>query len=218
MKGRVTRSELLRKPAFQSRTRIWRALAHRYIEPGCGWCIQSLSEAARNGVGAPEFVSLAYLYFALRDRLTFDFVTGWIWQKWNQQATVVGQSDFLAFLEEMGRDHPQVRRWTENTRRKLAGNTLSALRDFGLLKGIRKRQIQRPAIAPETVFHLLSILQAEGLEGRPVLEAPDWRLFLWSTADVARSLGDLSQKGWIRFEKAGRTVILELIREPGVAP
>ena len=170
----------------------------------------------RRAQGSPEFVSLAYLYFALRDRLTFDFVISSIWPKWSQQATAIGQGDFFAFLEEAAEQYPQIGKWTESTRKKLARNTLSALRDFGLLSGVRKRHIQRPTIAPETVFHLLCILQAEGLEGRSVVDAPDWRLFLWSPADVARSLGDLSQNGWIRFEKAGHTVILELIRDPGV--
>jgi hypothetical protein len=30
------------------------------------------------------------------------------------------------------------------------------------------------------LYHRLSILSAEGLEGRALIEAPDWRLFLWS--------------------------------------
>ena len=215
LRGQIVRSQIVRKPAIQSRTRIWRALRHRYFAPECEWCLRCLTEAASGGSSSPGFVSLAYLYFALRDQLTFKFVTDVVWHKWNQQSTVIDRGDFLAFLEETDRNHPHVRKWKESTRKKLAGNTLAALRDFGLLKGARKRMIHRPAVSPEAVFHLLCILSAEGLEGRAVLEAPDWRLFLWSTADVARSFSELSQRGWIRFEKAGRTVILQLIRQPG---
>ena len=72
----------------------------------------------------------------------------------------MGRDDFLEFLEEAARSHPQIRKWKESTRKKLAGNTLAALRDFGLLKGTRKRQIQRPTVTPETIFHLLCILRA----------------------------------------------------------
>lgn len=215
--GQVSGSEILGKPAFQSRARIWRALRHRYFVPECEWCERCLAEASKGGAGSPEFASLAYLYFALRDRLTFEFVTDLVWRRWNQRATVLGRDDFLAFLDDAAESHPQLRKWKESTRKKLATNTLAALRDFGLLRGARKRQIQRPRITQETVFHLLCILHAEGLEGRAILEAPDWRLFLWSAADVARSLSELSQRGWIRFEKGGRMVIVELIREPGVA-
>ena len=54
----------------------------------------------------------------------------------------------------------------------------------------------------------LSFLPAEGLEGGPVVEAPDWRLFLWSGSEVAHALGELSQKRWIRHHD-GR-VLLDL--------
>ena len=124
-------------------------------------------------------------------------------QKWNQQVTVVGPGDFLAFLDDLAGEDPHVKTWKESTRKKLASNTLSALRDFGLLEGDPECVLQRPGIAPETVFHLLAILDAEGRRGRAVLEAPDWRLFLWSTSDVARALSDLAQKGWVRFERGG---------------
>jgi hypothetical protein len=62
----------------------------------------------------------------------------------------------------------------------------------------------------------LCILLSEGKRGRSLLEAPDWRLFLWSESQVVNALAILAQKGWIKFEKTGRTVILELIRFPEV--
>jgi hypothetical protein len=53
---------------------------------------------------------------------------------------------------------------------------------------------------------------AEGKRGRALLEAPDWRLFLWSEAQVVHALANLAQQQWMRFEKGGRTVIIELVR------
>src|ERR1700678_1266670 len=93
LKGQITRSEIVRKSAIQSRERIWRALRHRYFTPECDWCSRSLSEASTDGASAPGFISLAYLYFALRDRLTFTFVTDVVWQKWGQRSTVIGRDD-----------------------------------------------------------------------------------------------------------------------------
>jgi hypothetical protein len=89
---------------------------------------------------------------------------------------------------------------------------LAALRDFGVLNGIYSKQIQRPIVSAETVFHLLCVLLTEGHHGREVIEAPDWRLFLWTEDDVGKALADLAQRRWIRFERGGRTVILELVR------
>jgi hypothetical protein len=207
--------EILRKPSYETRQRILDSLTHRYFWPEGEWSIQSLAKATEAGARSPEFLSLAYLYYALRDRFTFEFIAGPVWERWRNRSTNITQADVLQFLEHQGAEEPQVRKWRESTRAKLASNTLTALREFGLLRGIYSKQIQKPVIAPETTFHLLCILLAEGQDGRSIVEARDWRLFLWSESEVAQALGELSQKRWIRFEKSGRTVILELLRKPG---
>jgi hypothetical protein len=180
------------------------------------WVGGSLAEATKSGLQSAEYLSLAYLYFALRDRLVFDFVTQVVSDKWQRQATAIDRSNVLDFLVQQADEFPRIKQWRESTQKKLASNTLSALRDFGVLRGIQKKYIQRPTIASETVFHLLCILMAEGLRGQAILSAPDWRLFLWSETDVVSALSELAQKRWIRFERVGRTVILEMIRMPEV--
>jgi hypothetical protein len=207
--------EVLRKASYETRQRILDALTHRYFWPGSDWSVEALAQAVRAGAKSPDFVSLAYLYFALRDRLTLEFVTGPVWERWRNRSTTVTQSDFQRFLEEQEDREPQIKKWRESTRVKLGQSILAGLRDFGLLRGVQRKQIQKPTIAPETTFHLLCILLAEGLDGRSIVEARDWRLFLWSEAEVAQALGELSQKRWIRFERTGRTAMLELIRQPG---
>lgn len=214
----LLQGEILRKTSFETRRKILDAITHRYLQPTASWPVQCLAEATSNGVRSPAFLSLAYLYYTLRDRLTFEFVVGPIWEKWRNQSTSVTQADLLTFIEEQATKEPQVKKWRESTRIRLARSILAALRDFGLLHGIKSKQIQKPAIAPETTFHLLCVLLAEGREGRSIIEAKDWRLFLWSESEVAHALGELSQKRWIRFEKSGRTVMLELLRQPEVLP
>jgi len=208
----ILNAEVFRKTSYETRRKIWNALHHRYLLVCSEWTGQALAAATREGRQSPEYLSLVYFYFALRDRLTFDFVTGPLWEKWTQKVTVLEQRDFLAFLEQQAERFPQIKKWRESTRHRLASANLTALRDFGILKGVKKKRIQRPLIAAETVFHLLSLLSAEGLEGRALIEARDWRLFLWSEADIAYALTELEQKGWIRFEKAGRTVLLQILR------
>jgi hypothetical protein len=208
----ILNGEVFQKTSYETRRKIWNALHHRYLLVCAEWIGQALAAATRAGRQSPEYLSLVYLYFALRDRLTFDFVTGPVWEKWTQKVTVLEQRDFLVFLEQQAERFPQIKKWRESTRHRLASANLTALRDFGVLKGVKKKRIQRPLIAAETVFHLVAILNAEGLEGRALLEAPDWRLFLWSEADIAYALTELAQKGWIRFEKAGRTVLLQMLR------
>ena len=211
----VLEGSLLLHKSYETRRSIWNHINRRYFSLENNWVAMSLAEASKEGMSSPSFLSLLYLYYVLRDRLTYKFATGPLWEMWRSQITAVDRGDFISFLKLESAENPIIDKWYDSTRMKLASNMLSALRDFGVLRGIRRKRIQSLTVAHQTVFHLVSILTAEGLKGQRVIEAPDWRMFLWSAADVAHALNDLSSLGWIAFEKTGRTVILELKRGQG---
>lgn len=211
------RGQAFPRASYENRQRIWDSIHYRYFAPDIPWVSAGLAAATAQGVGSPDFVSLAYLYFSLRDHLTFALVTEVLWERWRARSLAISVTDVLEFLDGKSKSHPAIKKWSPSTRTKVAQSTLAALRDFGVLSGIYSKQIQRPAVSPETVFHLLCVLLAEGRHGRSVIEAPDWQLFLWSEDDAAKALADLAQRRWIRFERGGRTVILELIRIPEVS-
>ena len=201
--------KLLSQRGRASRERVWASLNQRYFVHGVAWVIAALSDALAKGQQSPEFISLLYLHYAVRDRLTFDFVTQVLWDKGYANRPVIQRTDVLDLLDQAAAEQPQIRRWTEISRRKLANSILTALRDFGVLQGIRNKVLVRPFLPLETAEHLLRILTAEGRRGRQVLEDTTWRLFMLSPEDVAGVLAKLAQEGRIRFEKAGRTVVLE---------
>lgn len=192
-----------------SRDRIWASLYHRYLTHGIPWIIGDLTEAFAKGGQSVEFVSLLYLHYVLRDHLTYDFITGVLWSKGYAGRPVVQRTDLLDLLDQAAATQPQVHRWTEKTRYKLANSVLTALRDFGLLEGTRNKKLVRPVLPVSTAEHLLRILVFEGRRGRQVLEDPAWRIFMLKAQDVAATLATLAQEGRIRFEKVGRTVVLE---------
>ena len=216
IRAAILQGSIVAKTAYSTRVSIWNAISHRYLLTCPSWLGISLAKATTQGMDSKEHLSLSYLYFSLRDRLVFDFVTGPVWDKWQHQTTVINRGDLLSFLAEKAEESPQIKKWRESTRIRLASTILAALRDFGLLKGIQKKYIQGVTIESETVYHLLCILISEGKQGRALLEARDWRLFLWSEAQVVHALANLAQEQWIRFEKGGKTVIIELIRRPNV--
>ncbi|NPV28411.1 MAG: DUF1819 family protein [Firmicutes bacterium] len=206
----VLNGSLIPKKSFETRRTIWRALHRRYFANMPPWVVTELAKAAAAGnPSTPRFLSLLYLHFALRDRLTFDFVTGPLWDKWYNGLTHVNRGEVLIFLDAAGEKYPEIKRWRESSRNKVASNVLSSLRDFGLLRGVQQKHIQKPPVPIETAYHLFLILTAEGLKGRTVLEAPAWKLFLWSESDVGVAFLELSQQGRLRYERAGQTVILE---------
>jgi Putative inner membrane protein (DUF1819) len=209
VREQLLRGTLLTQRSSQNRKRIWTLLQQRYLVPELPWLTCLLAEKSGQGAHSPEFVSLLYVLFALRDRLTFDFVATVLWPKGHRNRPSISRNDVLDLLKTATHDQPQIDRWSEATRVKLAGSVLTALRDFGVLEGIQKKSLIQPKLPLPTATALLRILVAEGCRGRRVLEDPAWRLFLLSELDVAHILARMAQEGTIHFERAGTTVVLE---------
>jgi hypothetical protein len=206
---------LLRQSARETRRRIWEALNWRYFAwSPPRWVLADLADAARGDANDRRFVGLAYVHYARRDRLTFDFATDRLWTRWQHKAFEVRRDNVLDFLADYESRDVVVKKWRESTRKKLAGNVLSALRDFGVLIGVQRKLLQRPVVVPEVVLHVCRVLDAEGLRGRALLEARDWRLFLWELHDTSLALAQLAQRGDIRFERSGKTVVLDIPVHP----
>jgi hypothetical protein len=200
----------LHKNSYEMRRKAWLAVNHRYLAAAPQWVGKALMDAAAAGNQSPDFVSLAYLYFALRTRLAFLFVTRCVWEQWQAGRTHLSHRDAVRFIYELAEEEVQVRNWHEATKKRMASMLLSSLRDFGVLKGKQTRHIQRPSVALNAAYHLLCVLVAEGKSGLEIIRDPAWRLFLWREADVSQALAQLDQLGAVQFEKSGQTVMLRL--------
>ena len=130
------RGQMFPGASYENRQRIWDNLHYRYFAPNVPLISAGLAAATTAGANSPNFLSLAYLYFSLRDRLTFDVVTRLIWERWRGRSLAISVADALDFLDRESQNHPAVRKWSPSTRTKLAQSILAALRDFGVLRGI----------------------------------------------------------------------------------
>jgi hypothetical protein len=205
--------QILRQKARLSRTTIWKGVHLRLLAHGSNWFTETLKTAQAAGRYSLEFISTVYLLYCLRDHLTFDFVTHWVFPRWNTGQRAVSPDDLLDFLDQASEDQPQIRRWTETSRDRLSSSILTALRDYGLLKGVRNKEIIKPPLPLITAESILRLLTEEGHRGADVIDEPTWRLFLLSPSEVAHMLLQLSQQNRIRFEKVGGTVVLETSEE-----
>jgi len=213
VRDQVLRGALLAQRSRENRERIWTSIQQRYLIPTTPWLTSLLADTSASGQQSREFVSLLYLLYALRDRLTFDFVTSVLWAKGHEARPVISRNEVLDLLKQTATRQPQIDRWTESTRIKLAGSILTALRDFGVLEGKQKKVLAKPFLPLSTAEALLRLLTIEGCRGRQAVQDSAWRLFLHTEQEVAFTLAKLSQQGKIRFEKAGTTVVLETPRE-----
>ena len=209
VRTRVLEGTVLRQRTRVSRQRVWQMLHYRLFAHQTQWVIKALKEALGSGPHSPEFVSLLYVLYALRDRLSFDIVTELLWRRWLDRRLDIARNDVMSFLDEAAEAEPQIRRWSLSSREKLAGSILTAIRDFGVMDGKQKKRIACPILPSTTAEHVLHILTAEGVGGADVLRDPTWRLFLCSETDVANALCGLAQDRRIRFERAGDTIVLE---------
>ena len=204
----VLRGALLTQRSTQNRRRIWTTIHHRYLQ-GEPWLTEVLTNLSNQDPYGADFVSLLYLLYSLRDRLTFEFVTTVLWQSGDRARTPVSRNEVLNLLAQSVADQPHIARWSEATRVKLAGSLLTALRDFGVLEGQQKKVLVQPTLPLSTAGTLVRVLVREGLRGRQIIADRAWRLFLLQETDVVQVLSKLAIAGVLRFEKAGSTVVLE---------
>lgn len=196
--------------AYNTRYTLWKVFRTRYLTIPDPWIINELISASQSGTQTPEFVSLLYLYFIMRDKLAFDFVTDVVWEKWQKHDLLLQSADFGKFYDELSQDHHDLLKITASSKKKLISNTISTLTDFGVTTTGKHRTISRPPVVPQTAFHLVRLLKLEGLSGKEIVAADDWRIFLWDQQDVSRMLTKLSQVQLIRYEKSGNIVNLEI--------
>ena len=212
LRTRALDGDLFTQRARDTRYRIWRAIRRMYLSQP-PWGLADLKAAYEAGPLSREFLSLLDVHYALSDRLTFDFVTEVLWERWQARRLKVGPEDVHALLDQASEAQPQIRQWAETTRLRLARHILAALRDFGVLEGIYRKTLVQPILPLPTAEHLLRILIKEGLRGAEVLRDPAWRLFFLTEDDVAHVLALLAQERRIRFERVGGTVVLDTPEE-----
>lgn len=200
---------LFRQRAHNTRKPIWDRIHRRFFTQQVEWIAADVITAFRHGPRSPEFVGLLYCHYVLRDHLTYDFVTQTLWTRWLAAKVNVSTQDVLVVLDEASATREHMKRWTEQTRGALASGILTGLRDLGLLVGRQHKTLTRPALPSLVSAHLLRVLVSEGLTGADIVRDPAWRMFILTHDDVAGHLGRLAQEGSIRFERTGRTVVLE---------
>lgn len=148
------------------------------------WVVDDLIAFGRDP--SPDALQAALLLHVCRqDTLLYDLVQKVIVPRWQEEQREVSRSDVQRFLDAAAAGHPEIETWTHATREKLAGNLLSILRDYGLLRGSAKKQIVEPVVPSPVAEHLIRLLNAEGISPAEAPHHPDWRLWLWDAERAA---------------------------------
>ena len=68
------------------------------------------ADACEAGHQRPEFVTLVYLHYALRNHLTFDFITQLIWNRRQSNQLTILLEDIISFLDNAHEDFLRTQR------------------------------------------------------------------------------------------------------------
>lgn len=123
-----------------------------------------------------------------QDFLLYTIVQRLIFPRWQAGERQLPVADVHRFFDDEAPTHPEIERWAYATRNRLASNTLSTLRDYGLLRGANQKEIVEPLVPPDAAQHLHRLLAAEGLTPAEITHHPDWQLWLWRPEQVAAAL------------------------------
>lgn len=177
----------LRQRARETRVTIVKVIQQRLLRwSPPDWVLADLAAFAEDS-SQPSLPAALLLHVVRQDVLMYDFVQQVVVPRWQDGERILIRADVQRFLDRAQPNHPEIDGWSHATREKLAGNVLSTLRDYGLLKGTARKEIVEP-IVPDTVAeHVVRLLRAEGAGEDTLAAHPDWRVWLWDTQQ-ARSL------------------------------
>ncbi len=122
--------------------------------------------------------------------------------------TVEDAVGWLIAQEALGLTPP----WSDAVRTKVARALLAALRDFGVLTGVRSgtlKEIGQPYPSIGGFAYVCWRLQELGVTAPSIETDPAWRRWLLTPNDVAALMSDLAQHGVIGLNRAGSIVRIE---------
>lgn len=154
------------------------------------WVMMDLVEMAQ--IPTDDALKAALLVHVCRqDRVLYAVAQQVILPKWRAGERLVRPTEVQAFFDGEMAAHPEIASWTHATRKRLASNTLSTLRDFGLLQGSNRKQIVEPVIPDVAASHVWRTLVAEGIAPQEIAHHPDWQLWLWTPEQAHQAIQEL---------------------------
>ena len=98
---------IVHKNSFYSRENVWKIFDQRCLS--CpSWIVQDISSSTSHGINSPDFLSLAYLYYAFRERMAYDIVTEMAWGRWYSKRTALDSGAVQECIISKENDVPAI--------------------------------------------------------------------------------------------------------------
>lgn len=206
----VLQEDILGKDTHENRLTIWKKIHQRYL---ADWKRANLLSRIVIGTSNYDLSRLfAYYDFCRAEPILYDAVTQPVYMRFADGFNGVEIGDLQTWLDGIEAEHPEVKEWSPQTRKKVLSNVLAVLRDFGLMSGRYRKAFERVYVPVTLAGYVLYSMQ-DGLAQfgpRVVIESPDWRLFFLDEGDVVNLLKEMAHEGYCTFQKQGEVMTLDL--------
>ena len=207
----VVEEDLLDQRTQHSRSTVWKEAFRRYISGREPAHVATLAHWVARCPN-PAAVDLALFYeYCQVDKLLYDLTAYCTYELYQSARTAIDKVDINEWLSHQEADHPEIAGWSPRTRGRLNSGYLSTIRDFGLVTGIKQKAFHKLYVPREAFVYALYHQKDRGIEGKALIDATDWRLFLLSEPEVIFHLEDAANGGFIHFRRAGDVYDLRFV-------
>ncbi len=207
----VINEDIFAKKTHQTRKRCWDVLHSRYfpnqlpsehLHPIVEIYKAKASQIIKRGI--------LYFHFATSDLFAYQATVKLLYGTFRRGLSSIGPRNIHEFLDSQAESHPEIKKWSYQTRRSVVGHYLSTVRDFGLLEGTARKRIHKPMVDQNLLLYIVTILRDCGKLAKEIVASDDFKLFLLSPEEVAVRLAEAHQDGRIKFRRSGQIISLEL--------
>ncbi|MBC8458569.1 MAG: DUF1819 family protein [Deltaproteobacteria bacterium] len=212
IKQLVIEENLLDKATIASRKNAWGLIEGRYLKnSNCPTNLIAQIVASQKGESIVDW--MLFYHCCLADTLIYDVTVGLTYHRFISGATRIDKPDVISFLEERKKEHPEIEKFSQLTKDKIARNYLTLLRDFGLLEGKVIKYFKTVFVPIEFFVYVVYFLIEQGMATKAILSSDDFNLFFLSEEDVLRLMNEASRTPYLDFTSAGDIYNLQLTRE-----
>ena len=210
LRASILESDLLAKASHLNRRSVWEKIRHRYLSSSSN--ALRLAKMVMAVSGRTSKGLLVYYEFCCSEPVLFDAIVGPVYERFSSGFSSVQISDLQTWLDQVAPSHPEIEKWSPQTRKKVLSNILTILRDFGLMTGTAHKEFCRIHLPlPIFGYVLYRLYDSDYPPGpRGVIAAPEWQLFFQDESDVVTMLEEATTAGYCTFKKQGEVMTLTL--------
>ena len=208
LRERVQEDNILNKQTSKYRRDVLREVARLYISSKTEFVETPLMRAVTSDVDDAVKDWLIYYEFS-QNHLLYTLTTELLYPEYTAGTMYIEASDIQAFIRQLEDNHPEISEWSQSTVEEASTKYLSALKNFGLLKGVQRKEFAVFYVPDEVIAYVFyQIIECKEQTVEDIVKHPDWQLFLFDMNEVRRRLEGINPR-YVRYERRGSTERIE---------